>query len=131
MFRAVFHCVFHCAFHCVTQRRARFTVRFTAFHSAARISLQLQVCRDKFPISNAYKIFSGPVNLQPVCENHPSLERKACKRLTTSLLSPTLRDTATSWSKMQMPDNHEKQQLLFFFLYTMVQLLLGCSVLLH
>ena len=83
----MFHCVFHCAFHCVTQRRARFTVRFTAFHSAARISLQPRVCRGKFPISNAIKSSSGPVNLQRVCENHPSLERKACKRLTTSLLA--------------------------------------------
>ena len=83
----MFHCVFHCAFHCVTQRRARFTVRFTAFHSAARISLQPKVCRGKFPISNAIKSSSGPVNLQRVCENHPSLERKACKRLTTSLLA--------------------------------------------
>ena len=81
----MFHRVFHCAFHCVTQRRARFTARFTAFHSAARISLQPKVCRGKFPISNAIK--SGPVNLQLVCENHPSLERKACKRLTTSLLA--------------------------------------------
>ena len=79
----MFHCVFHCAFHCVTQRRAR----FTAFHSAARISLQPKVCRGKFPISNAIKSSSGPVNLQRVCENHPSLERKACKRLTTSLLA--------------------------------------------
>ena len=79
--------MFHCAFHCVTQRRARFTVRFTAFHSAARISLQPKVCRGKFPISNAIKSSSGPVNLQRVCENHPSLERKACKRLTTSLLA--------------------------------------------
>ena len=87
MFHCVFHCVFHCAFHCVTQRRARFTVRFTAFHSAARISLQPRVCRGKFPISNAIKSSSGPVNLQRVCENHPSLERKACKRLTTSLLA--------------------------------------------
>ena len=83
----MFHCVFHCAFHCVTQRRARFTVRFTAFHSAARISLQPRVCRGKFPISNAIRSSSGPVNLQRVCENHPSLERKACKRLTTSLLA--------------------------------------------
>ena len=83
----MFHCVFHCAFHCVTQRRARFTVRFTAFHSAARISLQPKVCRGKFPISNAIKSSSTPVNLQRVCENHPSLERKACKRLTTSLLA--------------------------------------------
>ena len=81
----MFHCVFHCAFHCVTQRCARFTARFTAFHSAARISLQPKVCRGKFPISNATKSSSGPVNLQLVCENHPSLERKACKRLTTSL----------------------------------------------
>ena len=79
--------MFHCAFHCVTQRRARFTVRFTAFHSAARISLQPRVCRGKFPISNAIRSSSGPVNLQCVCENHPSLERKACKRLTTSLLA--------------------------------------------
>ena len=79
----MFHCVFHCAFHCVTQRRAR----FTAFHSAAHISLQPRVCRGKFPISNAIKSSSGPVNLQRVCENHPSLERKACKRLTTSLLA--------------------------------------------
>ena len=79
----MFHCVFHCAFHCVTQRRAR----FTAFHSAARISLQPKVCRGKFPISNAIKSSSTPVNLQRVCENHPSLERKACKRLTTSLLA--------------------------------------------
>ena len=61
-----------CAFHC-------------AFHSAARISLQPRVCRGKFPISNAIRSSSGPVNLQRVCENHPSLERKACKRLTTSL----------------------------------------------
>ena len=83
----MFHCVFHCAFHCVTQRRARFTARFTAFHSAARISLQPKVCRGKFPISNAIKSSSGPVNLQLVCENHASLERKACKRLTTSLLA--------------------------------------------
>ena len=83
----MFHCVFHCAFHCVTQRRARFTVRFAAFHSAARISLQPKVCRGKFPISNAIKSSAGPVNLQLVCENHPSLERKACKRLTTSLLA--------------------------------------------
>ena len=83
----MFHCVFHCAFHCVTQRRARFTARFTVFHSAARISLQPKVCRGKFPISNATKSSSGPVNLQLVCENHPSLERKACKRLTTSLLA--------------------------------------------
>ena len=45
---------FHCAFHCVTQRRARFTVRFTAFHSAARVSLQAKVCRGKFPIINAF-----------------------------------------------------------------------------
>ena len=79
--------MFHCAFHCVTQRRARFTVRFAAFHSAARISLQPKVCRGKFPISNAIKSSAGPVNLQRVCENHPSLERKACKRLTTSLLA--------------------------------------------
>ena len=83
----MFHCVFHCAFHCVTQRRARFTARFTAFHSAAPISLQPKVCRGKFPISNAIKSSSGPVNLQLVCKNHPSLERKACKRLTTSLLA--------------------------------------------
>ena len=62
-------------------------MRFTAFHSAARISLQPKVCRGKFPISNAIKSSSGPVNLQRVCENHPSLERKACKRLTTSLLA--------------------------------------------
>ena len=80
-------CAFHCAFHCVTQRRARFTARFTAFHSAARISLQPKVCRGKFPISNAIKSSSGPVNLQLVCENHPSLERKVCKRLTISLLA--------------------------------------------
>ena len=64
-------------------------MRFTAFHSAARISLQPKVCRGKFPISNAIKSSSGAVNLQCVCENHPSLERKACKRLrlTTSLLA--------------------------------------------
>ena len=68
--------VFHCAFHCVTQRCARFTARFTAFHSAARISLQPKVCCGKFPISNAAKSSSGSVNLQLVCENHPSLERK-------------------------------------------------------
>ena len=79
----MFHCVFHCAFHCVTQRCAR----FTAFHSAARISLQPKVCCGKFPISNATKSSSGPINLQLVCENHPSSERKACKRLTTSLLA--------------------------------------------
>ena len=63
-----------CAFHC-------------AFHSAARTSLQPKVCRGKFPTSNAIKSSSTPVNLQRVCENHPSLERKACKRLTTSLLA--------------------------------------------
>ena len=80
--------------HCKLQRFALcftvcFTVRFTALHSAARISLQPKVCRGKFPISNATKSSSGPVNLQLVCENHPSLERKACKRkrLTTSLLA--------------------------------------------
>ena len=78
--------------HCKLQRFALcftvcFTVRFTAFHSAAPISLQPKVCRGKFPISNAIKSSSGPVNLQLVCENHPSLERKACKRLTTSLLA--------------------------------------------
>ena len=56
-------------------------------HSAARISLQPKVCRRKFPISNAIQSSSGPVNLQRVCENHPNLERKACKRLTTSLLA--------------------------------------------
>ena len=64
------------------------SLRYTApcaFHSAARISLQPRVCRGKFPISNAIRSSSGPVNLQRVCENHPSLERKACKRLTTSL----------------------------------------------
>ena len=78
----MFHCVSHsalrytaCAFHCA----------FRWFHSAARISLQPKVCRGKFPISNAIKSSAGPVNLQRVCENHPSLERKACKRLTTSL----------------------------------------------
>ena len=65
----------------------RVSLRFTAFYSAARISLQPKVCRGKFPISNAIKSSSGPVNLQRVCENHPSLERKACKRLTTSLLA--------------------------------------------
>ena len=84
---ALCYIVFHCAFHCVTQRRARWTARFTAFHSAARISLQPKVCRGKFPISNAIKSSSAPVNLQIVCENHPSVERKACKRLTISLLA--------------------------------------------
>ena len=81
--------------HCKLQRFALcftvcFTVRYTApcaFHCAARISLQPRVCRGKFPISNAIRSSSGPVNLQRVCENHPSLERKACKRLTTSLLA--------------------------------------------
>ena len=75
--------VSRCVSLCVTQRRAR----FTAVHSAARISLQPKVCRGKFPISNAIKSSAGPVNLQLVCENHPSLERKACKRWTTSLLA--------------------------------------------
>ena len=79
----VSRCVSLCVSLCVTQRRAR----FTAFHSAARISLQPKVCRGKFPISNAIKSSAGPVNLQLVCENHPSLERKACKRWTTSLLA--------------------------------------------
>ena len=79
----VSRCVSLCVSLCVTQRRAR----FTAFHSAARLSLQPKVCRGKFPISNAIKSSAGPVNLQLVCENHPSLERKACKRWTTSLLA--------------------------------------------
>ena len=79
--------VSRCVSLCVTQRRAR----FTAFHSAARISLQPKVCRGKFPISNAIKSSAGPVNLQLVCENHPSLEIKACKRWTTSLLANTTR----------------------------------------
>ena len=62
-----------CASHCVSQRRAYF--------------LQPKVCRGKFRISNAIKSSSTPVNLQHVCENHPSLERKACKRFITSLLA--------------------------------------------
>ena len=92
--------------HCKFQRFALcftvcFTVRFTALHSAVRVSLRVSLrftaprvfhCSPKsavasFQPSNAIKSSSGPVNLQLVCENHPSLERKACKRLTTSLLA--------------------------------------------
>ena len=45
------------------------------------------------------KSSSGPVNLQRVCEKHPSLERKSCKRLTTSFLAQHCQQR---WSKMQM-----------------------------
>ena len=74
---------------CVRSERHVATPKIGLPHapSAARISLQPKVCRGKFPISNAIKSSAGPVNLQLVCENHPSLERKACKRWTTSLLA--------------------------------------------
>ena len=76
-------------------------MRFTALHSAVRVSLCVSLrftaprvfhCSPEsavasFQSATAIRSSSGPVNLQRVCENHPSLERKACKRLTTSLLA--------------------------------------------
>ena len=77
-----------------------FTLRFTALHSAVRVSLRVSLrftaprvfdCSQSLPwqVSNQQrsKSSSGPINLQLVCENHPSLERKASKRLTASLLA--------------------------------------------
>ena len=53
-------------------------------HDTLRIWLVCDMCEPNiFECSSPFtKSSFGPVNLQRVCENHPSLERKACKRLT-------------------------------------------------
>ena len=82
-----------CAFHCVSQRRAYFT---------AAQSLPWQVSNQQ-----RYKIFFWSCKSSTRLREPPELGKKSLQTIDYKSSSPTLRDTATRWSKMQMPDNHE------------------------
>lgn len=108
--------------HCKLQRFALcftvcFTVRFTALHSAVRVSLCVSQRRAYFTaaqslpwqVSNQqrYKIFFWSCKSSTRLREPPELGKKSLQTIDYKSSSPTLRDTATRWSKMQMPDNHE------------------------